>query len=152
MSSSPRSVVGNSCCAVVHDGTHLGLSTALTHATLLNVGVEAMQKSSGPTQPGDLPYSDDTETRYPETADALRGIQGHVACPRPYPCGCGLATQVKFDTPVGCCQLWPERTDFSDISQSIGRRTASGKIGTVAAMLQQQSNAADRARVAPWLP
>ena len=41
---------------------------------------------------------------------------------------------------------------FGDISQSIGRRTASGKIGTVAAMLQQQSNAADRARVAPWLP
>ena len=41
---------------------------------------------------------------------------------------------------------------FSDISQSIGSRTVSGKIGTVAAMLHQKSNAADRARVAPGVP
>ena len=28
-----------------------------------------------------------------------------MACPRPYPRGCGMAAQVRFDTSVGCCQL-----------------------------------------------
>ena len=26
-----------------------------------------------------------------------------MACPHPYLCGCGMAVQVAFGTPVGCC-------------------------------------------------
>ena len=45
----------------------------------------------------------DALLKRPEITDALRGIQGHMACPHPYLCGCGMAVQVAFGTPVGYC-------------------------------------------------